>query len=148
MTDNKHLTVVVRHIVCLTLFRRDEAWDDHAVEQDKQRRRQQHRQGDNQQQTIRQLGWDHAVGNGKRQQDKAEFTRLREAQREQPAVRSLDLEHDGQHIKHRGLQRHQAQCQPDDQPKVCAPKAKVDSRTDGHKEQAQQQALERVNVTF
>ena len=57
-----------------------ETGGDHLVREDKQKGRDQHRQGHNQQQLIRQRLVKHGIGHCKGDQDESKFTRLRQIQ--------------------------------------------------------------------
>ena len=76
---------------------------------DEKQRRQQHRQGGGGQQGLRQRGRQNALLQRKGNQHKAEFTGLRQPQREQPLIAALQLEHLAQNIKHHTLGQHHRQ---------------------------------------
>ena len=118
------------------------------VVEDEEQRGGEHGQGHDQQQQIGQSLVEHRIGHREGDQDEAELAGLRQAEAEQPERLATQTVDPADRQQHREFGGDGDGCPEQHLGPHGRGKEEVDPRPDGDEEQAQQQALERVDIAF
>ena len=114
-----------------------------------QQRRRRHRQRDDQHQQIAMRRIEQPVGRGEREHDECEFTALREDRRQRDRLRVVLARGDARdRVEHDRLQHQQCREQAADQLWLAHQPLDVERHADTDEEEAEQEALERLDLRF
>ena len=119
---------------------------DELVVRQQQQGRGHHRQGHHHNQQRGRLRRKHVRGFGGGKHDEGEFAALRQQQRKEQLLAAGNIEKLRQHIQQADFHHQQARHQGKDQQGLGAQHAEIDGHAHGDEKQAQQQALERLQV--
>ncbi len=119
---------------------------DELVVGNKEQRRQRHGDRHNRNQFVSEFLGQHHVLGGERKQDKGKLTALRKATGKHQRTVHLHAKHPPQQVEHKQLDEDEPNHQTGDQQWIGRNQRKVDTGPHRHEKQAQQQALEGLDV--
>ena len=142
-----HRALFVHHIIGAAFATFLDAAGE-AIIGDKEQRRDEHGQRHHQHELFGQSRLQHMLLQGEGDQDKAEFPGLCEAEGKEHLIAAAQAKGKAKDEEHQRLDKDQGEGHRQDREGIGEEPGKVDLGADGDKEQAEEQALERLDVAF